>query len=139
MKEVPMVISRMSFLRKAKRPVFLIMILFCLAAAPAWPAAGKVALAREAREAIVKRVASEFRAKYFSAQLAEAMAANIEGSLAAGAYDGLGDVPALAARLQEDLRSVSRDLHVKVLPGLIPDFDSDVEMLRREYYSFTAV
>lgn len=134
-----MVISRMSFLRKAKRPVFLIMILFCLAAAPAWPAAGKVALAREAREAIVKRVASEFRAKYFSAQLAEAMAANIEGSLAAGAYDGLGDVPALAARLQEDLRSVSRDLHVKVLPGVIPDFDSDVEMLRRENYGFTAV
>ncbi len=134
-----MAISTMSFLSKAKRPFFLVTILFLLAAAPAWPAAENEFLTREAREAIVKRVASEFRAKYFPAQLAEAMAANLERSFAAGAYDGFGDIPALAARLQEDLRSVSRDLHVKVLPGVIPDFDSDAEMLRRENYGFTAV
>lgn len=133
-----MVSSKISLLGKAIR-LFCLIVLVFLAAVPVRPAAGEEVLAREAREAIVKRVASEFRAKYFSAPQGEAMATRIEQSLAAGAYDGLGDIPALAARLQEELRSVSGDLHVKVLPGVVPDFDADAEMLRRENYGFTAV
>lgn len=97
------------------------------------------ALCREQKEAVVRRVAGEFRARYVFADVAEKMAALIEGNLARGDYDAIAGLEPLAARLQEDLRSVSRDLHVKVLPGLVPDFDADAALLRRENYGFTAV
>ena len=96
-------------------------------------------LSREQKEAVVLRVTGEFRARYFSADVAEKMAARIETNFAKGAYDAITRLEPLAARLQEDLRSVSGDLHVKVMPGLVPDFDADPVMLRRENYGFTAV
>jgi hypothetical protein len=97
------------------------------------------ALSREKKEAVVRRVAAEFREKYLFADVAEKMAALIEGKLARGEYDPIASLEPLAARLQEDLRSVSQDKHVKVLPGLVPEFDADAEMLRRENNGFSAV
>ncbi len=96
-------------------------------------------LSREQREAVVRRVAGEFRARYVFADVAEKMAALVESNFARGDYDAVTSLEPLAARLQEDLRSVSKDLHVKVLPGLVPGFDADPAMLRRENYGFTAV
>lgn len=116
-------------------PLFFALLLAARLAAPADAGA---ALTREKRQAIVRRVASEFRAKYVFADVAERMAALVEGNLARGGYDAVPDPEALAARLQEDLRSVSRDRHVKVLAGVVPDFDADPVVLRRENYGFTA-
>lgn len=96
-------------------------------------------LSREQREAVVRRVAGEFRARYVFADVAEKMAALVESNFARGDYDAVTSLEPLAARLQEDLRSVSKDLHVKVLPGLVSGFDADPAMLRRENYGFTAV
>lgn len=118
-------------------------LLFLAAArsvAGAPPAAAPAeALSREKKEAVVRRVAGEFRARYVFADVAEKMAALVEGNFAGGAYDAIDGLEPLAARLQEDLRSVSRDLHVKVLPRLVANFDADPVMLRRENYGFTAV
>ena len=120
---------------------FIVLALLALGTVPGYPrAAGPVeALGREQTEAVVRRVAGEFRSRYFSADIADKMAALVETNFAKGAYDAITRLEPLAARLQEDLRSVSRDLHVKVLPGLVPDFDADPVMLRRENYGFTAV
>jgi hypothetical protein len=120
---------------------FIVLALLALATvqgAPRATAQGE-ALGREKKEAVVRRVAGEFRSRYFSADIADKMAALVEGNLARGAYDAIAGLEPLAARLQEDLRSVSKDLHVKVLPGLVSDFDADPVMLRRENYGFTAV
>jgi hypothetical protein len=97
------------------------------------------ALSREKKAAIVRRVAAEFREKYVFADVAERMAALIEGKLGRGEYDAVAGLEPLAARLQEDLRTVSQDRHVKVLPGLVPEFDADADLLRRENYGFRAV
>jgi hypothetical protein len=120
-------------------PVFLVLAA-ALSAGDAPRAAGRGdAFGREQKEAVVRRVAGEFRARYVFVDVAEKMAAQVEGNFAKGAYDAISGLAPLAARLQDDLRSVSHDLHVKVLPGIVPDFDADAEMLRRENYGFTAV
>jgi len=110
------------------------------ASGPAISAAAQgEALSREKKEAIVRRVAAEFREKYVFADVSERMAALVEGKLARDEYDAIAGLEPLAARLQEDLRTVSQDRHVKVLAGLVPDFDADGELLRRENYGFNAV
>jgi hypothetical protein len=97
------------------------------------------ALSHERKQAMVKRVAAEFREKYVFGDAAAKMAELIEGKFARGEYEAINDLTAFTAKLQEDLRAVSNDRHVKVLPGLVPEFDDDPGLLRRENYGFSAV
>ena len=129
-------------MRRRKNALPAIAVLLLSLAPPtgrAEAAPSEEALGRERKEAIVRCVASEFREKYLFADVADTMAALIEGNLAGGAYDAIAGLEPFAARLQEDMRSVSHDRHVKVLAGVVPEFDDDPVMLRRENYGFTAV
>jgi hypothetical protein len=135
---------RSSYDGPAKTQSFIILALIVLAASLAASGAPQATgrgdtLSREKKEAIVRRVAGEFREKYVFADVAEKMAALVEGKFAAGKYDAITDLEPFASRLQEDLRSIAQDRHIKVLPGVVRDFDDDPGMLRRENYGFTAV
>jgi hypothetical protein len=67
------------------------------------------------------------------------MAELVQGKLERGEYDSITILEPLAGALEEELRSVSRDKHVKVRAGIVPDFDADAQLLRHENYGFTAV
>ncbi len=71
-------------------------------------------LTAEKKEAIVKRVAAEFREKYVFAEMGEKMAQYLERQQAQGIYDNLTEVKAFCAKLTSDLREVSKDRHLFV-------------------------
>lgn len=71
-------------------------------------------LTPEKKEAIVKRVAAEFREKYVFAEMGEKMAQYLERQQAQGIYDNLTEVKAFCAKLTSDLREVSKDRHLFV-------------------------
>jgi len=106
---------------------------------PAQSAAPAGPLTPAKKEAIVRRVATEFRAKYVFADVAEKMAAAVEGKFRRGGYDCFAVLDKFTSQLQEDLRSISRDRHIKVLPGEVPSFDADAETLRKEHFGFNTV
>lgn len=89
----------------------LLSLLF-LAAAAAPAAAAPVDAA--SRAAVVAKAAGLLRERYVFPEIGARAAAKIEGELAAGRYDAIGEGPALAARLSEDLRSVAHDAHLNV-------------------------
>ena len=67
-----------------------------------------------ARREIVAHLSSELRRKYINPVVGEKGAAAITAATSAGAYDRIGDLPAFAARLTEDLRGVMADKHLVV-------------------------
>jgi len=65
-------------------------------------------------EAVVRSAARLLRGNYVYPQVAEEMATRIEAKLEARGYAGLADADRLGAALTEDLRQVSKDLHLIV-------------------------
>jgi len=98
----------------------------------------------DARAAVVAGAARSLREGYVYPKVAETMAAAIEGKLEAGDYDSVTDEMALAERLTDDLRAVSRDRHLGVM--LVPaDAGGEQRVMpgpdrmRRENFAFKKV
>lgn len=66
------------------------------------------------RRAAVEEAANVLRAQYIHPDVADRAARVIETALAGGAYDGLDDRRAFAARLTEDLNTVAHDKDLRV-------------------------
>ena len=118
--------------------------IFGIATAELTPGLGREAgpaeaLTREKKSAIVDRVCAEFRAKYVFPDVAERMAAFVESKLRKGEYDPIVDVGGFTSQVTEDLRSISHDKHIKVLPGKHLPLPDDGEALRREHFGFDTV
>jgi hypothetical protein len=103
------------------------------------PAQSAAPLTPAKKEAIVRCVATEFRAKYVFADVAEKMAVAVESKFRRGGYDSFSVLDEFTSQLQKDLRSISRDRHIKVLPGEVPSFDADADTLRKEHFGFNTV
>jgi retinol-binding protein 3 len=71
------------------------------------------------RQAILDGVVAALEETYVFPEVAAKMEEHVRARLAAGDYDGLTRLPDFTARLTEDLRSVSKDLHIGV--GWAPD------------------
>jgi hypothetical protein len=97
------------------------------------------ALTKEKKAAIIKRVSAEFRDKYVFPDVAGKMAALIEQKLQKGEYDSIPDLAAFTEQVTQDMRSISRDKHIKVLPGKHTPLPEDSEALREEHFAFNAV
>jgi hypothetical protein len=87
------------------------------------------------RQAILDGVVAALHATYVFPEVATKMEEHVRARLAAGDYDALVSLPDFTARLTEDLRSVSKDLHVGV--GWAPERpgearDEAAEQARRE-------
>ncbi len=89
------------------------------------------------RQAIVSRLAEALEEIYVFPEVAQKMNDLMNRELGDGAYDDLASLPELTARLTEDLRSVSHDLHLTVRPIPKRDFSTekqvDPEELDRRY------
>jgi hypothetical protein len=123
--------------------VLLVVLFFPLRVAAMLPAetsgqgAGPgAALTPAKKEAIVKRVAAEFREKYVFADVAEKMAAFVEQKLKKGEYDPIVNLDRFTAQLRQDLRSISHDRHIKILPGEVLPLGTDLDSLRKENFGF---
>jgi retinol-binding protein 3 len=81
----------------------------------------------------------EFREKYVFADVAEKMVIHVEQKLKKGEYDSIIDLGEFTAQLRQDLRSLSHDRHIKILPGQILPLGTDVNSLRKENFGFKAV
>lgn len=66
------------------------------------------------RQVILDGVVAALHATYVFPEVAVKMEEHVRARLAAGAYDGLGSLTDFTAALTEDLRSVSKDLHLGV-------------------------
>ncbi|HEX2165122.1 MAG TPA: S41 family peptidase, partial [Thermoanaerobaculia bacterium] len=91
----------------------------CLALAlAALPAAAQPpeppAIGAADRQAILDGVVAALHETYVFPEVAAKMDEHVRARLAAGAYDGLDRLPDFTARLTEDLRSISKDLHLGV-------------------------
>ena len=69
------------------------------------------------RADVVRELGAMLAADYVLPDVAKEMQAKLDGHLAAGDYDALTDTDAFAARLTEDLRAVSGDMHLRVMFG----------------------
>ena len=87
---------------------------FGLHAIPPGEAESPVVLDRAYRRRVIDGIRSDLDQFYVDAALAAAMGKAIETKARAGDYGGETDGDVFAARLQADLRSVSRDKHVTV-------------------------
>ncbi len=85
----------------------------------------------EARLEIIDRVSSTLDQSYIFGDVAENMAKHVREQAQSGAYDDLEDPDAFTHRLTEDLRSVSKDLHLWVRP-MPPEDLSGVEEISQE-------
>lgn len=102
-----------------------------LSAATASPMSAGLALAQPSmevvtplspadRKAVVGEFAALLRGRYVDPDTGMRYAAALEQAAARGDYDGLVDPNAFAARLTQDLRTVSLDKHLRVSVGEIP-------------------
>ncbi|HYE94828.1 MAG TPA: S41 family peptidase, partial [Rubricoccaceae bacterium] len=95
--------------------------------------------AEERREA-VEQIGRLLDAQYVFPDVGRAAGQHLAQQLAAGAYDDLADAEALAARLTEDLQSISRDRHMRVRPAPMMraggDRDAAMARMRREQRAF---
>jgi hypothetical protein len=73
-----------------------------------------VPLDAAARKHVVEAVGSALKQNYVYPEAAEKMAAAIHGSQEKGKYDNITDGGLLAIQLEEDLRAVSHDRHLRV-------------------------
>jgi hypothetical protein len=112
-----------------KRHAFLKLATFALAAAPASLNGQPVAPTDQAtaatfgaaeRRDIVVKLGEALRARYVFPQVGEQAAQTVERALASGAYDGLADPAAFAARLSADLAGVAHDKHLRVFSTATP-------------------
>lgn len=76
--------------------------------------AARTPLTPEARGACVEGVAEKLRENYVFPDLGAAMADTISANAKAGVYDSITRGPALARRLTDDCRAVSKDLHLSI-------------------------
>lgn len=105
------------------------------------------ALDARLRARIVEQVTAALNEEYVFADKAREMETLVEGRLREGVYDGYTDPAGFAARLQEDLRSVTHDLHLRVGVGpplaqmerTVLDPALRRESLRRRNYAFQKV
>jgi len=99
---------------------------------------GDAPIGADTRAAAVEEVAAALLKVYVFPDQAEKMVALIRGRLAEGAYDGLDSGPRFCMALTEDLQSVSRDKHLRVMytgieePTGDGEPDSADEQLRQE-------
>ena len=106
-------------------------------------------LSEALRARIVSQTAEAVRATYVFEAEANRMADRLLGRHRDGAFDALGTIPELTARLTTELHSVREDLHLVVGPWLPPEQDAEaavdqayVEMLRnasRSNYDFRSL
>lgn len=104
-------------------------LLWMLAAASAGFATDE--LDGEARRQVVERVSSTLEQSYIFGDVAKDMAKHVHDQAKSGAYDELKDPAAFTHQLTEDLRSVSKDLHLWVRP-MPPEDLSGVEEISQE-------
>jgi len=76
--------------------------------------AAKTPLTPESRAACVEGVAARLRDFYVFPEIGAKMADTISENAKAGAYDTITRGPALARRLTEDCRTISKDLHLSI-------------------------
>jgi hypothetical protein len=131
-------------------------LLVLLAVASAAPAAAQApapppeppSVSAADRQAILDGVVAALHATYVLPEVAVAMEEHVRARLAAGAYDGFASLPDFTAALTDDLRSVSKDLHLGV--GWAPEPPGEgpspaeqqaafVAQLRRDNYCFDKV
>ena len=93
-------------------------------------------LTKKRREAIVKRVATEFRNEYVFADVGEKMAAFIEQKFNDRAYDSITIQQKFTAQLERDMQSISKDKHIKIRTGEAPTDFEDLNILRKENFGF---
>lgn len=102
-------------------------------------------LTEEARIETVRGAARVLTSFYVYPEVAEKMAESVIAKLDAGEYDSIKDEAALARRLTEDFRAVSKDGHLRV--ALAPESESrpapvglpPAQELRSENYAFRKV
>ncbi len=121
----------------ARRPAgltLLLALLFGAGTAAAEEARSTTALDGEARQAMADKLAASLREVYVFGDKAEAMAAQVESRLAAGAYEAASPED-FAARLTGDLRGVAADKHLRVfvLPPEARKSEEDLAKARRRY------
>jgi hypothetical protein len=101
-------------------------------------------LTAASRASTVENAAKALREGYVFPEVAEKMAQSVLGKLKAGEYDNIKDERALANRLTDDFRAISRDKHlgVRLAPSQgeeshhgMPDGDE----MRRQNYAFEKV
>jgi hypothetical protein len=99
------------------------------------------------RSQIVDRVTTALNDEYVFADKAREMENLVKGRLRDGAYDGISQPAAFAARLQEDLRSVTHDRHLRVGTGpplaqmqrTVLDPEQRLQTMRSRNYLFQKV
>jgi retinol-binding protein 3 len=96
-------------------------------------------LTNKKKELIIKRVATEFREKYVFEDVGEKMAAFVEQKFYSGGYDSIVDPIIYTAQLENDMRSISNDRHLKIRFGDAPTEFDDESVLRKENFGFKAV
>jgi C-terminal processing protease CtpA/Prc len=112
-------------MKAAKRVLGFLAIIFCslwlsihaLAAAGQEGPAKPPALDAKMRAEVVKGVGDLMQKLYIFPDKAKGMQELLNKKLQAGQYDQIGDVQVFAKTLTEDLRSVSKDRHIRVTYG----------------------
>jgi hypothetical protein len=96
-------------------------------------------LTNKKKEAIVKRVATEFREQYVFADVGEKMSAFIEKKFNNGEYDSIVEQSEFTSQLEKDMKSISKDRHIKIRSGEAPTDFEDVSVLQKENFGFRNV
>ena len=84
------------------------------APAPAEAAAPANIIDSKAQREVVAKLSDALRNDYVFPDVGAKAADSIDAALAAGAYDGLSDAGAFAARLSSDVAAVAHDKHLSV-------------------------
>lgn len=74
-------------------------------------------LSDEEKVAVVERLIDELKSKYVFPEVAEKMAADLRGSLEAGAYADVIETADFARILTDQLREICKDRHLRVIDG----------------------
>ena len=90
-------------------------VLLALAGAPSLDAQAPPTVAAKDRAAIIEDLLAALNRTYVFPDTAKKMEEHVRQQLKRGAYDALSDLEAFTQKLTEDLRSVSKDLHLRVV------------------------
>ena len=127
---------------------------YALAASMALPALAQPpappAITAQDRAAIIDEISAALNDVYVFPETAKKMEEHVRAQLKSGAYDRLGRMDEFTQKLTEDLQSVSRDLHLRVVfdpeppggetGGPTPEQQARYEaQLRRDNYCFRKV
>jgi hypothetical protein len=96
-------------------------------------------LTNKKRETIIKWVASEFLEHYVFSDVGETMSAFIENKFNIGGYDSIITLSDFTALLESDMKSISKDKHIKIRYGEAPTDFEDENALREENFGFRDV